>query len=219
MDYSRQQEIFMPDTFKQPVHVVGCGATGSWVAMMLAKLGIKDIHLHDFDIVEEHNLPNQLFSLKDISYLKTTGCKQNIINSTGINPEVHEERVTGDTPLAGIVFLLTDTMSSRAEIFKKALKYNVGVPLMIETRMGLEGGRIYAINPCDPVQIKKYEQTLYTDEEAVVSACGVSQSLAPTAASIAGYAVWQLIKWHNKVDMDNEIIFDMKYNQLLTQRY
>ena len=47
--------------FNTPIHIIGCGATGSWVALMLAKMGISNITCWDFDKVEEHNLPNQFF--------------------------------------------------------------------------------------------------------------------------------------------------------------
>lgn len=220
MDYSRQHGVFNPDDFKFPVHIIGCGATGSWVAMLLAKMGIQDIHLHDFDRVEEHNLPNQLFNTEHIDRPKIFATAQMIYNcSKDTAVSLHEDRVTGETPLQGIVFVLTDTMSSREDIFKKALKNNIHVPLVIETRMGGEGGRIYAVNPCDKNQVNQYQQTLYSDEDSVVSACGVSQSLAPTAAMIAGLAVWQLIKFHNDQDIDNEIIIDAQYNTYLSKKF
>jgi len=219
MDYSRQMEIFVPDTFKHDVHVIGCGATGSWVAMMLAKMGIRNLHIHDFDTVEEHNLPNQLFELNDIGTSKVWACAGNIKETVGFWPCKHEERVTGETELSGIVFLLTDTMTSRAEIFKKAIRNNLSVPLLVETRMGLEGGRVYALNPCDKKQVELYLSTMYTDDEAAVSACGISQSLAPTAAIMAGLAVWQLLKFHSNETIDNEILIDAKHNTYLTRRF
>lgn len=219
MDYSRQMEIFVPDTFKHDVHVIGCGATGSWVAMMLAKMGIRNLHIHDFDTVEEHNLPNQLFEMIDVGRSKVSAAYSRVSSATDIKPKIYDERVTGETELSGIVFLLTDTMTSRAEIFKKAIRNNLSVPLLIETRMGLEGGRVYALNPCDKKQVELYLSTMYTDDEAVVSACGISQSLAPTAAIMAGLAVWQLLKFHANEQIDNEILIDAKHNTYLTRRF
>lgn len=219
MDFSRQREIFEPESFKLPVHVIGCGATGSWVAVMLAKLGVKDLHLHDFDIIEEHNLPNQLFKQIDIGRSKVSASHDMCSGLSDTKATLHNTEVTGDTQLSGIVFILTDTMFSRADIYKKALKNNVAVPLVIETRMGTEGGRVYAFNPCKRGETVEYAKTLYTDDEAVVSACGIRQTLAPTAALIASLAVWQLIKFHNDVEIDNEIIIDAKYNTYLTRKF
>lgn len=219
MDFSRQKEIFEPDKFNLPVHVIGCGATGSWVAVMLAKLGVKDLHLHDFDIVEEHNLPNQLFSTRQLRLPKTQACGSQAYWLSGTIAKEHNEPVTGDTPLSGVVFVLTDTMSSREDIYKRALKNNVSVPLVIETRMCTEGGRVYAFNPSKREHTVKYGQTLYTDEESTVSVCGIAQTLAPTAALLASLAVWQMIKFHNDFEIDNEILVDARYNTYLTRRF
>lgn len=219
MDYSRQKEVFDPTQFKLPVHVVGCGATGSWVAMLLAKLGVADIHLWDFDIVEEHNIPNQLFMLNDVGCPKASSTSRNCEAATGTLPFCTMEAVTGDTPLTGVVFILTDTMKSRSDIYKKALKNNPHIPLVIETRMGTESGRVYAFNPCDKKQTNAYAATLYTDEDSVESACGISQSLAPTAAMTASIAVWQFLKWAADEAVTNEVIYDVKNDTYLSRNF
>lgn len=214
MDYSRQLDIFNPQSFNTPVHVIGAGATGSWVVLMLAKMGIKDIHVWDFDVVEEHNLPNQAFFQRDIGYSKSNSigriadeCNYNL----GI--DCHNEKVDGSQRLSGIVFMLTDTMSSRKEIYEKAIKLKPSVKLLIETRMDLKGGFVYTINPINMTQIKEYEQSFYTDEEAAVSACGTSQSLIATAMQISSIAVWQLINYHNGNKINNLITISSEYNQ------
>jgi len=220
MDYSRQLKEFNPEDFKLPVHVIGCGATGSWVAMILAKLGVKDIHIWDFDIVEEHNIPNQLFAMSDIGKLKTDACMENMLRCSALEKvTVHYERADKDSMLSGIVFLLTDTMKSRDEIFRKCLKNNLAVPLFIETRTCLEGGRVYALNPSNKSQCTEYAKTLYTDEESAVSECGTSQSMAPTSALISSLAVWQMVKWHKDVEIDNEVLIDAKYNTFLARKF
>lgn len=235
MDFSRQMTVFDPGKFKEPVHVRGCGATGSWLAVMLAKLGVQDLHLHDFDIIEEHNLPNQLFyAYTDIPYgggetdtysdgqvgVNKALAASDIVKWFGdVDAKVHKEAVTEATPLSGIVFMLTDTMKSRKDIYLGQLRRNENVKLLVETRMCLEGGRVYAIDPCSRVEAREYERTLYTDEESVVSACGISQSLAPTAAILAGYAVWQMLKWHNSEELDSEIILDARNMVLLSRGF
>jgi hypothetical protein len=110
-------------------------------------------------------------------------------------------------------------MASRADIYKKALKNDVNVPLVIETRMSTEGGRVYAFNPCMRTEQVEYAKTLYADDVAMVSACGIAQTLAPTAAMLGGLAVWQMIKFHNGDAIDNEILFDARNNTYLTRRF
>jgi len=241
MDFSRQSEIFDPTKFgKTPVHIIGAGATGSWVAMLLGKMGVQNITVYDFDVIEEHNIANQAY--RD-SFVKTTGslpdgspllgaetdigrlkvdALSDIIldfSSTTITPVEQKVGLDSGHRFAGIVFVLTDTMSSRKAIFDYHLKMNAAVQLVIETRMGLEHGRIYAINPCNIKHVRAYDKTLYTDEETPVSACGVSQSIVATAVSIASHAVWKLIKFHNNMDMAQELIVDLQNNNILTRNF
>lgn len=61
-DFSRQVNIFKPEEFKTPIQIIGAGATGSWVALSLAKMGIENMTIYDFDEVGMHNLPNQCFT-------------------------------------------------------------------------------------------------------------------------------------------------------------
>lgn len=238
MDYSRQREAFEVEKFNMPVHVIGAGATGSWVVLMLAKMGIQNIHVWDFDTVEEHNLPNQAFRAltnwdddmgytgTDIGKSKAESIQIIASEATGLNEDngdfqvtVHNERVDGSQRLSGIVFMLTDTMSSRKEIWEKAIKLKPQVKLLIETRMDLEGGFIYCINPIHTPQIKEYEKTFYTDEQAAVSACGTSQSLVATALHISSVAVWQLINFHNERELPNFISISSRYNNAIANTW
>jgi hypothetical protein len=218
-DFSRQMELFDPQTFNTPVHIIGAGATGSWVALFLAKLGIKDITVWDFDTVGEHNLPNQFFRPIDIGEPKVLALRDTVSSQTGTVLNAKNTRVTGAQRLSGIVFMLTDTMKSRKEIWEQAIKMKPQVQLLIETRMGLSDGRIYTINPTSTDHIKEYENTFYSDEEASVSACGISQSVITTAVTIAGMAVRQLINYHGGVELNNEILLDLQYNQMFTRRF
>lgn len=222
-DFSRQSNIFKPDDFHTPVHVVGAGATGSWLTMLLAKLGIEDITVYDFDTVGEHNIPNQIFEETDgdDGVLKVDALFRIIRKFTGITISPKNMIVDKTTKLKGIVFLLTDTMASRKEIWTNCLKYNPNIDMVVETRMGLRDGRIYCINPMNPEHVKAYEATLYDDGEAEVSACGTSQSIAPTATLVASMAVWGLLNWHNgnRDIINNEIIMDIQHGYQVANKY
>lgn len=212
IDPLRHLTVFSPHAFdKRRVDIIGAGATGSRIVLSLAKLGVENIHVWDFDQIEEHNIANQAFSLLDVGKFKVDALAEVVLAATGTKITVHNERVDGTQQLGEIVFLLTDTMNSRKEIWDKALKFKLQTKLLIETRMGADSGRIYTVNPNKPGHIKKYEQTLYTDNEAEVSACGASVSVGPTAEIISGLAVWQMIRWFSIEQggddvLDNEII-------------
>lgn len=205
-DYWRQLDLFSPEKFgDKEVHIIGVGATGSWVAFLLAKMGVRNLHLWDFDKVETHNLPNQIFRLKDVGRPKVDALQEIIMDSCGINVTTHNEVVTGETKLKGIVFLLVDSMAVRKDIWQGALKFKLPVEFMIETRMAIDNGRVYAIHPSRPRDINFWEGTLYSDEEAEDSPC-TNRAISPTVAYIASLAVWKLIKFFNGEEFEKELI-------------
>lgn len=214
-DFSRQANILNPEEFNRPIHIIGAGATGSWVAFTLAKMGLTNITVYDFDEVGMHNLPNQMFGLSDIDKNKALSIRNIIRRFTGFNIKARTQKVEGGQPLQGIVFMLTDTMKSRKDIYNMSIKNNPNIDLLIETRMDLRGGRIYAIDPKNRYMCKQYEGTFYSDDEAEVSACGVSQTVLPTALAITSHAIWKLLNYINGepfshetiIDLPNEIIF------------
>ena len=216
-DFSRQANILNPEEFNRPIHIIGAGATGSWVAFTLAKMGLNNITVYDFDEVGMHNLPNQMFGLSDIDKNKALSIKNIIRRFTGFNIKARTQKVEGGQPLQGIVFMLTDTMKSRKDIYNMSIKNNPNIDLLIETRMDLRGGRIYAIDPKNRYMCKQYEGTFYSDDEAEVSACGVSQTVLPTALAITSHAIWKLLNYINGEPLFNETIIDLPNEIIFSQ--
>lgn len=231
-NFTRQKEIFDIAKFKKCVHIIGCGATGGWVALTLAKMGVPNFYLYDDDIVEEHNIPNQVFDRCQIGMKKVEALKQKMEDASPLekmNIMVYDKKVAaGDVQfkrgLSGAVFCLTDTMSSRTSIFKSFIRFNNNVDYYIETRMGAQFLRLYSINPMIPEHLAFYESTLsYTDEQSIESVCGASVSLCPTANITANMAVWSLIRIEKLDDVDAkmglhtmEVLFDIENNNIIT---
>jgi molybdopterin/thiamine biosynthesis adenylyltransferase len=221
MDLNRnaQMDVFDSEKFNKPVHIVGVGATGSWVAIMLAKLGVSEIHCWDFDELENHNLCNQAYMIEQEGAFKVDAIDEMCENMADINVITHNKRVDGQTPLSGIVFILTDTMHSRKDIWEGACKFKPSVDLVIETRMGLDMCRIYNVNPTNMDEVEAYEKTFCSDEVAEVSACGTSKSIVTSAVTTASIAVRQMLNHINKLPLPNEIIYDFAYNNYLTTNW
>ena len=217
MNYSRQASVFNQDEFKTPVSIIGAGATGSWIALMLSKLGVK-FNIYDFDIVEEHNLPNQAFEKSMIGQNKALAIKEMCEKSSDIEVNAVESRVKPDNTFEGIVIVATDTMKSREYIYK-AVKNKIKAKLLIESRMAEDGGFVYAINPLDVEHQERYEKTLFDDDVAEVSACGISQSVVATATNIASLIVWTLINYANKEEIPFCISTSYKYNNFLVDKH
>lgn len=218
-DFSRQVNIFNPEEFKTHIHIIGAGAVGSWLAFSLAKMGIQNLHIYDFDEVGMHNLPNQMFGLNDIDGNKAIKIANIIHRFTGYRVRGRNVKVDGTQPLQGVVFMLTDTMASRKKIYDMSIRNNPNIDLLIETRMDLRGGRIYAIDPKDMEQTKRYEETLYSDDESEVSACGVSQTVLPTALGIVSNAIWKLLNYINEEDFPNETLVDFSNEIIMTSTW
>lgn len=221
----RHMSVFSPHKFgNRRIDIIGVGATGSRIALSLAKLGIVNIHLWDFDKVEAHNIANQAYSQSHIDATKVEAAAEIIKAATELDVNIHNIKVDGSETMGEIVFLLTDTMESRKQIWNGTLKYKLRTNLLIETRMGADCGRVYALNPNKPAQIKAWEETLCDDSEAEVTICGTSISVGPTAEIISGLAVWQLIKWFSIEQgggdgFDNEIIFSLRPFTVITRQF
>ena len=224
---SRHLSVFSPNDFGNTrIDVIGAGATGSKVVVQLAKLGIQNIHVWDFDKVEAHNIANQAFAIGHIGKPKVEALYDVVKASTGTKIDPHNERVDGSQQFGEVVFLLTDTMSSRKEIWEKGIRLKLGIKLMIETRMGTDNGRVYAINPRSLPHIHGWESTLTEDKKAVASACGASVTVGPTADVLSGMAVWQFIRWDRQSkgkddlgDPENEVVFALSPFNMFSRNF
>lgn len=197
VDPSRHRQMFDPAVFAQKrVDVVGCGAVGSKLAMELAKLGVRNLHLWDDDIVELHNIANQLFGLPDIGKQKVKALAEHIRIATGTKPVVHPVRVTGPVEFGKVVFLAVDTMAARKEIFARSLRLKFTTDLVVEVRMGAEELRVYGFNPRTREQIDAWEKTLVDDTKTVESACRVRTTVGATAGIAACLAVHRFLQWY-----------------------
>jgi len=204
-DYTKQMELIVPHEFKNRINVIGCGALGSWLAFFLLKMGFDNVHVYDYDVIEEHNLPNQNFEESQIGcfkvdafanvysrYFKDEGCER---------LHVHNEKIddTSAAALRGIVFACVDSMKARQEIYENAFKYGPA-ELWVEGRLGLWGAYVYTLSKNDErltEKCKNYEKTFYDDTEAETSACGISQTALPAAVNCASNMIMQMIRWND----------------------
>lgn len=192
---------------------------------MLTKLGVNTIELFDMDTVEAHNIPNQLYGIDDGDVFKVKACEQHLndlgsrvsnifTNVTEITKDNINSFGWGDT-----VFCLVDSMKARKELFEAMLETDRS-KLWIETRMGLTGYRIYMVHLENQNEVDKYKETLYSDEDAEVSACGASQSVVTTAMQCASHAVGLWLAEKNGAEyIPNEIIFDIHSSFIMSRKF
>lgn len=71
---------------KTHIGIAGCGGLGSNTAHALVRLGFKNFHLIDFDIVEASNLNRQFFFYDQLGEVKCEALKNNLLR---INPDLN----------------------------------------------------------------------------------------------------------------------------------
>jgi tRNA A37 threonylcarbamoyladenosine dehydratase len=214
LDFWRQMTIISPsalDNYK--VTVIGVGGIGSPTVIALAKMGISQITVYDYDFVESHNLPNQIYRISDLGKPKVEALKEVVADYAGIDIVAKMERFENQQ-LSGIVISGVDSMAARKTIWDK-VRYNVSVPMYIEARMGAEVCRIHSVKPLDPTNVRWYESTLYSDDDALDLPC-TERAIIYTVFMISGLIVRQVKNFVNNQDVLKEIIFDLVTMSLLT---
>lgn len=178
IDYTRQRDWIDPATLSATINMVGCGGIGSPTALLLAKMGMPKFRLIDFDNVEPHNLPNQMFALEQNGMTKTQALAENMRSFAvpeidAFDTKMTEEGWEGDNVprLNGVTIAGLDSMEARVWLWNNAIKRNIRSQLYIDARLGGEIINVYAVNPMDNNDIERYEESLYTDGEAKPLPC------------------------------------------------
>jgi len=173
-----------------PVLVVGLGGVGSWLSLFLVKQGYK-VQGWDFDNVDVYNVSTQFYSSSDVDNTKSDSLKTNIETVSGSWSEnqfipYYDKFESNIEKVYPITVSCVDSFKGRKSIFDCWLKYynmmkedsfefesrkniydyKIDDFLFIDTRMSAEKLWIYAVDPRKPEQIKKYLETIPTDEDA-----------------------------------------------------
>lgn len=201
MDLSRHIEVFTPDAVKYPINIIGVGATGSFVAMELARMGCPVLNLYDFDDVEIHNIPNQYYDVDDLGKLKAEALADKLrkinpdivvnVHTNAVLP-VHDDDHEGIDQMSGYIFLLVDSMKIRKELWMAA-KENKNIVHCWESRLGSDQARVYSLD-MSVKDFSKYEADFYEDDNAEMSACGTSITVLPIVLQTASLMIVQFIE-------------------------
>ena len=214
MDLSKSYEYFQPEKDDSRIHIIGCGSVGSTVAENLVRMGCEKITLWDFDVVEPHNIVNQMFSEKDIGRAKVDALKDILV---GINPDVESKLVLKPDGwkgknLSGYVFLCVDSIELRREIVEQHMD-NPNIKAMFDFRTRLEDAQHYAADWLEPkMKAAFYDSMNFSHEEAAaetpVSACNVTLGVCPTVRIICAYGVANFINFINGRGLKKLILAD-----------
>lgn len=195
MNLTKSYEFFQPEKDKTTIHIIGCGSVGSTVAENLARCGVKNMTLWDFDKVEPHNIVNQMFNENHVGMLKVDALRDIL---TDINPdlkdtlEIHAEGWNGKM-LSGYIFLCVDNIELRKEIVEKHFD-SPYIKAMFDFRTLLEEAQHYAADWSDRKMKQDFLNSMqFSHEEAKdetpVSACGITLGVATTVRLISALGV------------------------------
>jgi len=201
MNLSKSYDFFKPEMCRERLHIIGCGAIGSTVAENLARFGLTKITLYDFDIVESHNIANQMFTQEDIGKPKVVAVAEYLKK---INPEIEADIKLVDKgyvgqKLSGYVFLCVDNIDLRRQIAESCVG-NDFVKAMFDFRMRLTDAQHYAADWKNPKMIEAFLKSMaFSHEEAKretpVSACNITLSVVPTVRMIVALGVSNFINF------------------------
>lgn len=195
IDTSKVADFFDAEKLvKDPIHVIGCGAIGSHVALALVQLGCQNIHLWDFDYVEPKNITNQLFRYKDIGHEKVEALAD-ILNDK--NPDIkltlHKEGIKPPYIANGYIFLCVDNIDLRREIVM-ANRYNPYTLAFFDFRMRLTDAQHYYAARDEEEQVEALLNTMnFSHEDAKEatprSACNIELNVIYTVWSIVSLGI------------------------------
>jgi hypothetical protein len=176
--FLRQLDIADPSKFKdKPITVIGAGGIGAATVIALAKTGFENITVYDFDMIEEHNLPNQLLPMwnhtiaeeefTDEPYLKWQSTLGDLKVSalygltyelTGVDILSRGDEYTTQY-LAGIVISAADSLEVRREIWRQ-VSHSLDVDFFLDGRMAITSMDLYAIDMLNEQAVANYGQSL-----------------------------------------------------------
>jgi molybdopterin/thiamine biosynthesis adenylyltransferase len=199
--YWRQHDIFRADENTKIV-IIGAGGIGSWCALGFSKIGFSKIEVWDGDIVESHNIPNQLFGRSGVN--KAEELARTIDNVTAV-PKMWN----GEALSANIIILAVDNMEVRKHIVETQR-----ASLIIDGRIGGEFMMVLSVSPIDFESKKFYLETWYPSGDAVELPC-TARSIADVGFFVAGLIINLTRKFLKENKITRQILFDAKLLEII----
>lgn len=209
--FRRQINLLNPTEIRTTIHLFGLGTIGSFTALNLVKMGIKDLVLYDYDTIEEHNVSNQLYTQSHIGLAKTESLMRVLeqLSPQSVFIRTKNERITEETQLDinrdDIVVLAFDNMESRQIAFNKIIYSNC---FLIDSRMGGETFRVFSLHTGNTDRLNKFAESL-NPKRIVDIPCG-EMSISYNSFAIASIICSIIKKMINKEDYPYEVAISLK---------
>lgn len=206
LNLSRQYDLFRPDQAADPVTIIGAGGIGSPTVLLLAKMGVPDITVLDFDTVQDENRASQFFRKEDLAKPKVQALAEQCESHADATITARAERYVSQ-PLSGVVIAAVDSMDARVAIWQKGVRWNPNISLFIDGRMGGQLVRIFALRPYDQAEVKRYERYLCSTGEASDEPC-TAKAICYTTFGVGALIAATVKRWWTEGAADFEHAFD-----------
>lgn len=196
---------------RQPITVIGCGAIGSFAALALAKMGVEDITLWDFDEVGVENVSCQLYGTRHMGQEKVTALADMLLEMSETKARsipgrfLPEYASNPEYAPRGIVLLAVDSMKARKEIAEVINQHCILVTHVIDPRMGAEKLTMHCERPFTGNYSKYLQHYMYADQDVVEPACTAKATVY--TAMLAGGLIAKTVK---------NIVMGQPYPRLVT---
>lgn len=185
---------------EKTVLIAGIGGIGSWTAMMLSRMQLKNIILYDPDVVEAANMSGQMYSKMNIGKPKVQALADTVYNYSEYSSVVeHQESFTENTSPCDIMVSGFDNMSARKSFFICWRKHVMSLPenerhkcLYVDGRLSAETLQVYCITGDDEMAMDEYStNALFSSAEAEQTVCSYKQTTY--MANMIGSVITNLI--------------------------
>ena len=203
--FERQEELVPQDRLTElSVSVVGVGAVGRQLALQLAAIGVRRLHLFDFDHVEPTNITTQGYAHADLGLPKVVATEQSIhrldpsVAVTSVLDRFRPQYETGEA-----VFCAFDSISARSAIWRTLRDRT---QFWTDGRMLGEVIRVLAAG--DEAGRTHYSTTLFAPAEAQTGRC-TNRSTIYAAGICAGLMLHQFTRWLRELPLDRDAVFNL----------
>ncbi|MBK9292423.1 MAG: sulfur carrier protein ThiS adenylyltransferase ThiF [Bacteroidetes bacterium] len=166
------------------VGIAGCGGLGSNAAVALARVGVKQLVLADFDVIEPSNLNRQYYFLHQIGEYKTSALADNLhMIARGLKLELHTRKLEfADIPQVfggcHLVIEAFDRSEAKQMIAESMLAHMPRVPLIM-------GNGMAGIGMFDKIRQEQWFENVYVCGDFVSEAGEDLPPLAPRVGIVS----------------------------------
>jgi molybdopterin/thiamine biosynthesis adenylyltransferase len=189
---------WFPFLYQKDVLVLGQGGIGSWLSLMLSRIGC-NLFIYDMDHYEEHNMTGQFVGSSMVGQPKVDAVASHIQEfSPACVVNAIYERYTTDSVANNITLCGFDNMVARKIAWQRWREQFADdkEAIFMDGRLTAEHLQIFSIQGGDKgkLQREEYEKHLFNDSEVAEEECTFKQT-SHCAAMIASHMTGILTNW------------------------